>query len=163
MIVYVNRLKSDGSGRMPFELAEDIIAMDHGGERVDFSGPVQIKGSVDRDGDLIIVTGEVQTEAILQCSRCLRTVRHSLRAAFKQEYSETGDGEDVLPAKVDRIDLEIPVRESILLELPVKVLCTEECRGLCPVCGADRNEGECGCKHEEIDPRMQRLKELLEE
>lgn len=163
MIVYVNRLKSDVSGRVPFGLTEDIKEIDLGGERVDFSGPVKITGSVEWDGVSFLVTGEVQTEVILECSRCLRTVRYPLRTAFKQKYSETGDGEDVLSARGDRIDLNIPVRESILLELPVKVLCREECKGLCPLCGADRNEGECDCSNEDIDPRMQRLKELLEE
>src|SRR5690554_5648343 len=117
MILNVNRLKSDDSGRMPFELAEEIEGMDHGGEDVGFSGPVQVKGSVERDGGLLLVTGEVEAEAILQCSRCLRTVMYPLRAVFKQEYSDTVNGEDILPVRGDRLDLDDPVKESILLEL----------------------------------------------
>ncbi len=69
----------------------------------------------------------------------------------------------MLPLKGDSIDLREPVMESILLELPVKVLCSEECKGLCPICGADRNVEECSCSIHEVDPRMQQLKRLLEQ
>ena len=128
-----------------------------------FNSPVVIDGSIEQDGDTLMVTGEVRTEVILQCSRCLGTVKHPLHSGFSQEYSETGQGEDVMPVKGDSIDLRKPVIESILLELPVKVLCREECKGLCPVCGTDRNMKECGCTSHEIDPRMLQLRKILEQ
>ena len=163
MVLYVNRLRRDESGRMPFSLVEKLEGLDCGGERVDFDGPVVVTGSVERDGTIILVEGEVRAEVILKCSRCLGTVKHPLRAGFCQEYSETGKGEEVLPVKDDRIDLKGPVTESILLGLPIKVLCREDCKGLCPVCGSDRNVKECSCSCEDVDPRMQQLKKLLEQ
>ncbi|MGI6697933.1 MAG: hypothetical protein GXY97_01700 [Clostridiales bacterium] len=163
MIIHVNRLRRGDDGRMTFSLKEDMEGLDYRGERLDFESPVAVNGSIERDGDLLYVTGEVRTEVVLQCSRCLRTIRHPLRTGFSQQYSEAGPGEEVLPVKGDSIDLREPVMESILLELPVKVLCSEECKGLCPICGADRNVEECGCSINEIDPRMQQLKRLLEQ
>ncbi|HZX46152.1 MAG TPA: YceD family protein [Clostridia bacterium] len=163
MIIHVNRLRRGDDGRMTFTLKEYMEGLDYGGERLDFESPVVVNGSIERDGELLYVTGEVRAEVVLQCSRCLGTVRHPLRTGFSQQYSEAGPGEEVLPVKGDSIDLREPVVESILLELPVKVLCSEECKGLCPICGADRNVKECGCSFHESDPRMQQLKRLLEQ
>lgn len=163
MIIYVNRLKWEGGGRMPFSLTEEMEGMDYRGERVDFDGPIVVSGYIERDGDMILVTGEVQTGVILRCSRCLGVVKFPIRTDFSQEYSEAGEEEEVLPVKGDRIDLRKPVMESILLDLPIKALCSEECKGLCPICGTDRNEKDCGCSIEDIDPRMQQLKKLLEQ
>ena len=163
MIIHFNKLRRGDDGRMTFTLIENMDGLDYGGERLDFEGPVVINGSIEQDGELLYVTGEVRAEVVLRCSRCLGTVRHSLRTGFSQEYSEAGLGEEVLPFKGDSIDLREPVMESILLELPVKALCGEECKGLCPICGADRNVKECGCSVQEMDPRMQQLKKLLEQ
>ena len=65
---------------------------------------------------------------------------------------------DVLPD--GRIELNDIVREQILLNLPEQVFCTEECKGLCPKCGADRNLINCNCEETEIDPRWSALKNL---
>ncbi len=162
MIMYIKNLKSDDSGRVSFELKENIGCIDSGGENISFSSPINVKGSIERNDNVFLIRGEVQTEVILQCSRCLRTVKYPLSTAFSQMYSETGEGEDVLPIRGDRIDLNVPVKESILLELPIKVLCSEDCKGLCPICGGDRNTTQCDCRHEGIDPRMEKLKKLLE-
>ncbi len=161
MIIYIKNLKSDDSGYTSFELSENIKGIDSGGETINFSGPINVKGIIERNEGTFLIKGEVQAKVILQCSRCLRTVKYPLNTVFDQMYSETGDGEDVLLARGDRIELNKPVQESILLELPIKVLCKEECKGLCPICGVDRNVTQCDCKHERVDPRMQKLKKLL--
>lgn len=163
MRVNIKRLKSDENGHMPFELNVNIKNVDSLGDGIYFDGSIRIKGNIGREEGLLLVNGEIQTKAILQCSRCLRIVKYPLRVTFRQVYSETGDGEDILPIRGDGIDLDRPVKESILLELPIKVLCREECKGLCPICGGDRNVTECDCKREETDLRMQKLKEFFKE
>ncbi|MDD2499121.1 MAG: DUF177 domain-containing protein, partial [Desulfitobacteriaceae bacterium] len=61
----------------------------------------------------------------------------------------------------DKIDILPQVLQTILLELPMKVLCREDCKGLCPVCGTNLNIKECRCERESIDPRLAALKNLL--
>jgi uncharacterized protein len=61
------------------------------------------------------------------------------------------------------IDLNVLVNDAVILNLPIKHLCSPECRGLCPYCGANLNRGDCGCRVEEIDPRLEVLRKLLEE
>ncbi len=162
MKIYVNRLKCGSSGHMPFRLVENIGRIDYNREKLHFNSPVIIIGSVERHEDCYMVTGHIKTEIVLECSRCLSSIRHPIHAEFKQKYSESAQEDETLAANRDELDLERPVIESILLEIPIKPLCKEECKGLCPICGSDRNLNDCSCTHEDIDPRMMELKKLLE-
>ena len=62
-----------------------------------------------------------------------------------------------------RYDLDPLITEDIFLDLPSKLLCSEDCKGLCPVCGKNRNEGDCGCEKQTVDPRLEILKQLMKE
>ena len=73
---------------------------------------------------------------------------------------ENDDGEFVVVPD-ETLDVDQLVTEDILLDLPSKFLCSPNCRGLCPRCGKDLNEGDCGCEREDVDPRLAVLKELL--
>jgi uncharacterized protein len=80
------------------------------------------------------------------CRRCTVPVSGELRIAVRERFGDGPVSEDEMyPIEDDTIDLGPLVRDAIVLELPMAPLCREDCRGLCPQCGADRNEGECGC------------------
>lgn len=70
---------------------------------------------------------------------------------------------DIRPIEDDQIDLVPLIREALLLKIPFAPICQEDCKGLCPVCGGDRNEAACDCQEKEIDPRWSKLHQLLEE
>lgn len=163
MIICLKRLKRDEKGCMPFIIKGNVGKADSDLRKAGLAGTVEVKGIIEQDEGLLIVNGEVIATAIIECSRCLNSVRYPLRSGFMQVYSETGEGADVLPIRGDEVDLTVPVKESVLLELPIKVLCKEDCKGICPVCGSDRNIVQCGCRQDIADPRMQKLKELLKE
>jgi uncharacterized protein len=80
----------------------------------------------------------------------------------RELFETTPDEEDIYLLKGDQIDLEPLVRDAVLLELPQAPLCTEGCRGLCPTCGTNLNEGTCPCETEVRDPRWAALDELRE-
>ena len=61
-----------------------------------------------------------------------------------------------------KLDLDELIRTDILLELPTKFLCKEDCKGLCPTCGKNLNEGACNCQTHQIDPRLEVLKQLID-
>jgi uncharacterized protein len=134
--------------------------------------PVSLVFDLHKDRDRYRLVGRVGTTLELPCSRCLEPFTRPVDAAFDLRYepqsANTGDGErelhddDLADAYYDdeTIDLGQLMREQFLLALPMKPLCREECRGLCPVCGTNLNRGTCGCRREWEDPRFAALKAL---
>ncbi len=131
---------------------------------VDIQGKIAI--SVTEDG--VVADGKVAALTQLTCSRCLDDFWHPLKINFTEIFSEhpAGDsgndlGEQPLPAD-GAIDLGPIIRDYAVVDIPIRQLCSEDCRGLCPVCGNNRNQEDCGHRQESIDPRMAELQKLLE-
>ena len=111
------------------------------------------------DGVLATVTVTAPWEA--ECRRCLSPVRGWATGAFQELFEPRAREGETYPLTGDRIDLAPLARETLLLELPLAPLCREDCAGLCPECGADRNAGPCGCAPVARDARWAALDELL--
>ncbi|HEV3470529.1 MAG TPA: DUF177 domain-containing protein [Pyrinomonadaceae bacterium] len=142
-------------------------------EAVGLSREARVEGRASRRGEEIRVRGKIETGVEVACDRCLAPVAVPLevefdtafipqeRAAAAEENVELHAEDMGLAAfEGDAIDLDELVREQILLALPARHLCREECKGLCPTCGADLNAGRCGCEHKEADPRWAALADL---
>ena len=110
--------------------------------------------------DGVVATGAVEAPWEGVCRRCLRPVQGLVRTPVREVFEAQPVSEDVFPLTGDRVDLEPLVREAVLLELPLAPLCREDCAGLCPTCGADRNEADCGHVGEAADQRWSALGEL---
>jgi len=119
--------------------------------------------------------GEIEFTLSLTCSRCLETfevhkrerIRHFFlrKERLPKEKELSSEDAETTYYEEEVIDMLPVLRDTILLSIPLKPLCREECKGLCPVCGKNLNEGECEHvkkKEEEIDPRWEKLKALLE-
>ena len=103
-------------------------------------------------GQALLVTGKLQTPATLRCSRCLKKFRKPLTVrefVFHKELT----GEDF-------VDLTDNIREDIILQLPQRALCHDECRGLCPLCGQNLNESDCQCAKSHGDLRWHALDQI---
>ena len=134
--------------------------------------PVRITGRVRRDGYEVELTGELQTEAEIACGRCLQPVQTPIATEFDERFVSSVSWRDeelheLKPEDLnlavfsgEAIDLDELVREEILLAVPSHVLCRDDCKGLCAICGVDRNLKSCECEPKEIDSRWQKLKEL---
>ena len=135
-----------------------------------------VEGTASRKGEEIRLRGTINAEVEVLCDRCLAAVRLPLEVefdtAFVPQAAEAGRAENVelLTADMglaayegDAVDLDELVREQIMLALPSRRLCREECKGLCPKCGADLNAGECDCERGEVDPRWSALAGLKNE
>jgi len=110
--------------------------------------------------DGVVVTGGVSAAWEGSCRRCLGPAGGRLEVAVRELYQPKPDHDDAFPIEGDQLDLEPLVREALLLELPLAPLCRPDCAGLCPECGADRNEVDCGHRLEVRDPRWDALDEL---
>lgn len=119
--------------------------------------------AVSRAGNVEIAL-DIDLEYDAECSRCLKPLH------LKNKMNKTvyvcmslidGDNDEYIVSENGKVDLAAAVNDLILLESPSKLLCKEDCKGLCIKCGADLNFGECGCERKEIDPRLAKLKEYL--
>src|SRR3954449_3387501 len=108
----------------------------------------------------IVVTADVVAPWVGECRRCLRPVVGDVHAHVRELYEQDSDGEETYPLRGDQLDLAPLARDAVLLELPQAPLCKEDCLGLCPVCGANRNESDCGHVISTIDPRWAALDAL---
>jgi uncharacterized protein len=151
-----------------------LAAMQEAGE-CQFISPIRLQLTVTREYDLIRVHGEVATGVRLGCARCLKEYEMAITSPFTIFYSRAAAlpldeevelaEEDLVSATYqgDEIDLTPEIAEQVLLEIPFKPLCREECRGLCSVCGADLNVTECGCDRRDSSLRFSALKNFKAE
>ena len=149
MKINVKRIPEDGEilrGAEP----PSIIDLDE--PDVHFNREVAYDFLAQIQGNALLVTGTLKTSATLRCSRCLVAFEQTLvvgHFVFHQELH----GEDF-------VDLTPNIREDIILELPQRALCQEDCRGLCPQCGKNLNEGSCQCRPKQENLRWHALDQL---
>jgi uncharacterized protein len=122
--------------------------------------PVRVDATLERIPEGIVVRGEVDVTWTAECSRCLEPLRDTLAVGIDELFEPHPVDGETYALQGDSIDLEQVVRDAVLLELPPAPHCREDCRGLCPTCGADRNAGDCGCVESDDDPRWAALRSL---
>ena len=121
-------------------------------ERSVFVG-TQIAPSVTVVGSYMFSGGKVNVEAavcfkvVAECSRCLKRVEKDIEFGFSEKFA--AEDEEAYPLNDKRIDLSEAVYQNVILNMPQRYLCKDDCRGICPVCGADLNQKQCDCKIEE--------------
>ena len=128
--------------------------------------PVKVSGRVTNTGGLVELTYTAAFTYAKPCDRCLTIAEKAMEREFVHTLAlsvENKDSDDIIIVTGYTLDLFSLVRDDILLELPIKHLCSETCLGLCPKCGQNLNEGKCGCQKEAADPRMAVLDELLQD
>lgn len=132
----------------------------------------KVEANVRKAGDVFCVEASVEGTVHAQCHRCLEMFDMPVKTGFSMIFhrgSAVEQSEDVLEDDFillteegeNRYDIFPRVTEAIILEIPIKILCKPDCKGLCPVCGANLNEGDCGCDRSETDPRWDALKKLV--
>ncbi len=114
-----------------------------------FTGPVILKGTFTNRAGIVTVNYIVEPTISAECDRCLRRFERSFSFDFEHIIvrSLNGDNNDeYVIAENDKLDMDELAVNDILLQMPTKLLCMEECKGLCPECGADLNVSDCGCR-----------------
>jgi uncharacterized protein len=127
----------------------------------------------------VVIKGQWKADLQGECSRCLQKFSYSLQEDFYEEFDHLSNQVTAAKGAAGRPDLEAGerfvfwgdfldlneyFRQSFLMSQPLKILCREDCQGLCPVCGVDRNKEQCSCRQEKIDPRwaaLQKIKDKL--
>ena len=158
--------------RSDFAHSYQPAELDLADERVKVNSPVSIVGTVRRSRGGVQVQGQIVTRVQVECDRCLKSVTFPVDNRFAVEYISEEDYKKSSAAELtekemsvsvfagETIDIDELVREQILLTVPARVLCTADCKGMCPTCGADLNLRICNCETREVDPRWEELKKL---
>lgn len=155
---------SEGSHEYLFEALPAAVELDNR-----FIEKVRIQALLEKTSTQMLLHAAVETKARFECDRCLDEYEMTLAAKYTMVYvvderSMNGvrkeDEIRVLPADANYIDLDDDVRQFLLLTVPQKLLCKEDCQGLCPVCGVNKNHTRCECSTEKIDSRWDALKKI---
>ncbi|WP_191433790.1 YceD family protein [Flavonifractor sp. An112] len=148
---------------LPFESQLDLSDLDFYGERP-FAHPIVIHGTVRNMAGALMLEGSADTTLELVCDRCLKPFRQELRlpvSALLAETLEDEENDEIVLLEDGAVDLDEVFTTALVLSMDSKHVCDQDCKGLCATCGANLNEGPCGCR-KEIDPRLAALAQLLD-
>jgi len=154
---------SEGSHLYDFETDPQNLELD-----ARFKGPVLAHATLQKVGRQIRLKADVETNGRFTCDRCLDEFDRNLSTHFEILYvteegaapARTEDEIQYINPDATIVDLGEDVRQFLILAIPQKLLCSDECRGLCPVCGSNRNKVGCTCTRKEKDPRWEALRKL---
>jgi len=165
-------LANVGTTPKKIELAFDPSEISLEGEIVSLTGKAEFNGETQRVDEKTHIRGVISAEVSLACTRCLEPISKHLEipchAVFVDADKEDTNAEaEIADELLDeslvpdgKIDMAEVVREQILLATPEQVFCREDCKGLCPQCGANLNLIDCNCADDDTDPRWAALKSL---
>ncbi len=156
----VNRPGARRRERVEGRLAAPVRVVD---TRLITEIPVVVDTLLEWVSDGLLATGSVEGSWEAPCRRCLKPARGALHVDFQELFEANPTEGESYRLGHDSINLEPLASEALTLNLPLAPLCTEDCRGLCPTCGADLNLGECACPPADADLRWAALDVLRSE
>ena len=145
------KVQTARGSKAPFEFsatAEKLF-----GEALNEFTDIKIVGEVEDAGKNYVVRGRIECQKSFTCDRCLTQATEKQIHDFAEEFDKSATVDDL-------IDVTELLRDELLAAQPMKNLCKADCKGLCPVCGANLNDGDCGCDRAIVDPRLAALKDF---
>ena len=165
MLLGLSQIIDRPGASVPFSVSVDLSDLCYG-VSYPVSEPVLAEGNVRNTAGVLVMQGSIATTIHGICDRCAsefhRKVEFPIDVVLVTKLeSEENEDEWVFPLEGDSADLDDIVRTVFVLNLDSKLLCKEDCKGICPKCGKNLNDGPCNCR-KELDPRFAALKQLLE-
>jgi len=170
MIIDVSNILKEVGASKEFEGGLPLEDMIYQGEKIGFLTPVNVSGSITNVGEFLILNANANVKLQLQCSSCAQPFDSRLKFDLdaKLKKVEDPDDPDIFVYDGNSVDLRDIVLEYLLLALPIRKQCCQECKGLCPYCGCNLNEEQCNCElsldyeeEYEVDSRLEALKNVL--
>lgn len=155
MYINLSDLKEIG-GKKSVSKEFEFHDLEFVGREIEIKDGISLELDIYNTEESFIVEGTIKTVLILTCSRCLEKYESPIEIDISEEVLKS-DMDDRDELFIDEI-----IVDNIILSLPIKTLCSENCKGICPHCGQNLNEGECDCEVESIDPRLEKLKDFYE-
>lgn len=164
MFIALENLFNGGIQSIPLDFEFDFSSYEFNGV-FPFTTPVKLKGEITNSAGIVTVKGKINFVLEICCDRCAAEVKlpfevemdHGLVSSLNDE-----ENDEYILIEDMKLDIAELTSEDIYLALPAKILCSEDCKGVCAKCGADLNEGPCSCK-KDIDPRWEGLFDLTDD
>jgi uncharacterized protein len=134
MKIDINRIPAEG---LSLEEYIDAQGLELNTESINFSGPVKIKANIFKITNAVTVDMDLEARMSVICSRCLKEFESDFRKSLQLNY--------MADKQAPLVDLSPDIREEIILDYPLKPLCSPDCKGICPKCGRNLNKRKCDC------------------
>ena len=160
----------EGATSFEFSVSAEALGLEDG--YFSFASPITASVEVQRILESYSINGDVRWRVSGECCRCLAPVTEDLEATFQVLLQRKEASDDELEALDDQDDVEIVdpgtrkvdlagrIQDLVVLELPLRAYCRQDCKGLCPQCGHELNSGPCECQSDAVDPRWEALAKL---
>ncbi len=163
MIIDLKQVFVNDNSSLPIEYSLDM-------SNVEFSGvypleaAVKISGTISNKASIVELDADISYEFKAPCDRCGEITATPYKLHLQKSLAPSIEGEEsesILLVPDMKLDLDELIYSEVIVSLPMKHLCSEDCKGICSKCGKNLNEGKCDCPEKEIDPRLSALAELL--
>lgn len=144
-----------------FDLSFEMDHLDRDDYRIILKSPLKLKGKVVCNSDIASATGNFSVLIEVQCTRCLEVFEHFLDVDFEESFSKSMDNDELYPINEGFLIFDDMIMDNLILSMPVRLLCNDECKGLCHNCGVNLNKVDCDCEKETVNPKFAALKDLL--
>lgn len=167
MILDLSGIIKDYDGIMPVDCEIDLSGVDFMGEDFKFSAPLKLCGEVRNNSKNLELSAKVSGSMQVHCARCAKPfvteVTYPVSEILVREDEEFTSDADVVVYSGHTIDLTEIVVNGFFMNVSGRYLCRDDCKGLCPKCGCDLNEGDCDCDKDYIDPRWAALADIIKD
>lgn len=163
MLIDVRPVLHTPGKQLDFRFTMDLSDLEFSG-RYPIQEEVTVEGNVRNTADILDLTLTASSTLDAVCDRCGKEFRQEKTVPFRcvlAEEAQNEDNDEIVLLENGQVDAGDLARTAFILDMDTKTLCSQDCKGLCPRCGADLNLGPCGCK-KETDPRLAALAKLLE-
>jgi uncharacterized protein len=170
MLINVLSISKEIGATLEVDFNEELPPVVIAGETLGFKGPVSAQGKVTSTGSTFIVSTTIKALAELNCSLCLKPFTYEISTTMEEEYCRASDvnaaeEDGIAPDELilftgDEIKIEEEVVDSIVMAMPMKPICHAYCKGLCSICGKNKEQETCDCQVDDVDPRFEILKKL---
>ena len=170
----IDNIKKGDQNTLGLNFVLNFDTIDFYGDKIYITSPIDIKGKLHVIDCRLYIALEITTDMQVNCNRCLEPFIYHFNSNINAEiihenlfeYENDQIDDDIIYYKDNTFDLGKLIKEHIIMNIPIKLVCDEACQGLCPKCGAKLGKGSCNCNHiqpydNDIDPRLAKLKELL--
>ncbi len=159
----ISSIASNSGGKLSFQGKTLFEPVSFCGNNFEFIGETEINGEIANRAGEFFLNAQVSGKFETACARCGKPAEQDFSFELNEKLIKEGSNstdEDAVVFQGDVIDVSDLAVNIFLMEAPGRFLCKEDCKGLCPVCGQDLNEKQCGCETEAVDPRFDVLNDI---
>lgn len=146
MLIDVKKQKQSGKVVQNYDFREEIFGLELPYPNAYIDGNVHVNLDAELHGDLVYLDGTVDCTVVGECARCLGRAVYGFKEDFSADYNAFNPKEDEYGFTRGIVDASLAVKDAIITNFPTQILCKQDCKGLCPKCGASLNEVSCKCK-----------------